>query len=176
MSKLEISVRKHLHLYMSDLKKGRYWPMGRVGVPIDRDTGAEYVTGAFADVEDGLCTDITIYASERGLAARHYYMEDGVVSITKPLCDYLDDPDMTYDDLVTAICQTIRKHVAQADAAVEYTGQLIPLVEYAAMHDRAAASVRQLVSRGRLKSAVKIGRNWLVRKDEPYPAPRWREK
>ncbi len=175
MSKLEISVRKHLHLYMSDLKKGRYWPMGRVGVPLDRDTGAEYVTGAFADVEDGLCTDITIYASENGLAARHYYMYDGVVSITKPLCDYLDDPDMTYDDLVTAICQTIRKHAAQADAAVQYTGELISLVEYAAMHGKTSAGLRQLALRGRLKSAVKIGRNWLIRKDEPYPERKWRE-
>lgn len=172
MSQLERSVRKHLHFYMSDLKKGLYWPMGRTGIaPGD---SPRYIRAAFADVEDGLCTDITIYTDE-GRAPRHYYMEDGVVLITKPLCDYLDSPYMTYDGLVDAICETIRRRAAQADASVQYTGDLISLAEYAAMHGRAAESVRQLISRGRLKSAVKIGRNWLVRKDEPYPTPRWRE-
>lgn len=173
MSYLERSVRKHLRFYMSDLRNGRYWPMGRTGIA-PSPSGPEYIHAAFADVADGLCTDITIYTSA-GYAPRHYYMYDGVVSITKPVCDYLDDPDMTYADLVTAICQTIRKHAAQADAAVQYTGELISLVEYAAMHGKTSAGVRQLALRGGLKSAVKIGRNWLIRKDEPYPKPKWRE-
>ncbi len=174
MSYLERSVRKHLRPYMVDLKNGRYWPMGRTGIA-PNPRGPEYIHAAFADVEDGLCTDITIYASENGFVARHYYMYDGVVSITKPLCDYLDDPDMTYDDLVAAICQAIRKHAAQADATVQYTGELISLVEYASMHGKTSAGVRQLALRGRFKTAVKIGRNWLIRKDEPYPEPKWRE-
>lgn len=173
MSYLERSVRKHLRHYMVDLRNGRYWPMGRTGIaPSPR--GPEYIHAAFADVEDGLCTDITIYTSS-GYAPRHYYMYDGVVSITKPLCDYLDDPDGTYDGLVASICDAIRKHTAQSDAAVQCTGELISLVEYAAMHGRTPDGVRQLALRGRFKSAVKIGRNWLIRRDEPYPAPKWRE-
>lgn len=45
--------------------------------------------------------------------------------------------------------------------------ELISLAEYAKMHGVAPDTVRQKVLRGNLK-ATKIGRNWVVDKEEPY--------
>lgn len=46
---------------------------------------------------------------------------------------------------------------------------LISLSEYAKIHGRNPDTVRQLVLRGGLTTAQKIGRNWVVDQDEPYP-------
>lgn len=48
-------------------------------------------------------------------------------------------------------------------------GQLIPLREYAAARGLADVSVRQKCERGNVPGAVKVGRNWLIPKDAPYP-------
>jgi hypothetical protein len=45
----------------------------------------------------------------------------------------------------------------------------ISLVEYARMHGRNPDTVNQLARRGGLRTARKIGRNWVVDDDEPYP-------
>lgn len=46
---------------------------------------------------------------------------------------------------------------------------LISLSEYAKIHDRSAVSVRQMAQRGRFKTAQKIGWNWAIDENEPYP-------
>lgn len=46
---------------------------------------------------------------------------------------------------------------------------LIPIAEYAKMHDKAHTTVRQKAARGGFKTAEKIGRNWIIDSDEPYP-------
>ena len=46
---------------------------------------------------------------------------------------------------------------------------LVPLKVYAEKHGRAPRSVRDMANRGSLKTAVKIGRDWLVDENEPYP-------
>lgn len=46
---------------------------------------------------------------------------------------------------------------------------LISLAEYAEKHGKALSSVRQMAQRGSLKTARKIGRNWVIDADEPYP-------
>lgn len=46
---------------------------------------------------------------------------------------------------------------------------LISIVEYAQLHGRSPVSVRQMAQRGGFKTACKIGRDWLIDKDEPYP-------
>lgn len=51
---------------------------------------------------------------------------------------------------------------------------MIPLVEYAAMHGRAAVSVRQMAQRGGLRTARKQGRDWMIDEHEPYPDRRRR--
>lgn len=62
--------------------------------------------------------------------------------------------------------------------------ELISLVEYAKLHGRDPATVRQRVLRGGFKTARKIGRNWVIDKNEPYEDNRetsgkyknWRKK
>ncbi|MCC8121103.1 MAG: hypothetical protein LIO42_03785 [Oscillospiraceae bacterium] len=45
----------------------------------------------------------------------------------------------------------------------------ITLKEYAELHGRSPVSVRQMAARGSLKTARKVGRDWVVSADEPYP-------
>ena len=46
---------------------------------------------------------------------------------------------------------------------------LISTTEYAHLHGKSERAVRGLIDRGSLQTAVKIGRNWCVDKNEPYP-------
>lgn len=45
---------------------------------------------------------------------------------------------------------------------------LISLKEYAELHGVTPDTVRQKVLRGGFKSAQKIGRNWVINRNEPY--------
>ena len=45
---------------------------------------------------------------------------------------------------------------------------LISLAEYAKIHNKNRDTVKQKCQRGGFKTAVKIGRNWVIDKDEPY--------
>jgi hypothetical protein len=45
--------------------------------------------------------------------------------------------------------------------------ELITLAEYAKMHGKDPSSVRQKILRGNLQ-AIKMGRNWMIKKDTPY--------
>lgn len=61
---------------------------------------------------------------------------------------------------------------------------LISLVEYAHAHDRDPANARQMAARGSFQTARKIGRNWVIDSEEPWPDRRvksgeyigWHEK
>ena len=46
---------------------------------------------------------------------------------------------------------------------------LISLVEYAVRNGRNPATARQMAARGGFQTARKIGRNWIVDEDEPWP-------
>lgn len=47
--------------------------------------------------------------------------------------------------------------------------RLIPINEYAAKIGKAPTTIRQKCQRGTLPGAVKIGRDWLIPADAPYP-------
>lgn len=61
---------------------------------------------------------------------------------------------------------------------------LISLVEYAKKHNKNPATARQMALRGGFSTSRKIGRNWVIEEDEPWPDARkktgayigWREK
>ena len=61
---------------------------------------------------------------------------------------------------------------------------LISLKEYAVRNGKELATARQMALRGGFKTAQKIGRNWVIDDQEPYPDHRvktgkyknWREK
>lgn len=46
---------------------------------------------------------------------------------------------------------------------------MIPIAEYAARIGKAPRSVRQKCQLGTLPGAIKIGRDWLIPADAPYP-------
>lgn len=46
---------------------------------------------------------------------------------------------------------------------------LIPLAEYARRHGRLPATARQMAGRGGFQTAHKVGRDWLIDDQEPYP-------
>ncbi len=46
---------------------------------------------------------------------------------------------------------------------------LVSLSEYAKMHDRSNDTIRRMAEHGVFPSAKKIGRNWVIEKEEPYP-------
>lgn len=48
------------------------------------------------------------------------------------------------------------------------TEELISLEEYAKMHNRSASYIRRKARSGGFKTARKIGRNWVIDKNEPY--------
>ncbi len=53
--------------------------------------------------------------------------------------------------------------------------ELISLDEYAKMHGKKRESVRQKAKRGGFKTARKIGRNWVIDKNEQYIDRRFRQ-
>ncbi len=46
--------------------------------------------------------------------------------------------------------------------------ELITITEYAALHGKAASTIRHRIMRGLHPEAVKVGRDWLIPKDAPY--------
>ena len=61
---------------------------------------------------------------------------------------------------------------------------LISLVEYAEKHGKRQESARKMAQRGGFETARKIGRNWVIDSEEPWPDRRvksgeyigWHEK
>lgn len=48
----------------------------------------------------------------------------------------------------------------------------VSIAEYAKAHERNPASVRQGCIRGQFSTATKIGRDWFIDPEEPYPDAR----
>ena len=46
---------------------------------------------------------------------------------------------------------------------------LISLIEYAEKHGKDPNNVRKKAANGRFKTARKIGRNWVIDSEEPWP-------
>jgi hypothetical protein len=46
---------------------------------------------------------------------------------------------------------------------------LIPLTQWAAQHGKTPQAAHKLIDRGNLPQAKKIGRDWLIGDDTPYP-------
>ena len=46
---------------------------------------------------------------------------------------------------------------------------LISLAEYAEKHGKSQVTARQTAQRGAFKTAQKIGRNWVIDSEEPWP-------
>lgn len=51
--------------------------------------------------------------------------------------------------------------------------ELIPIAEYAKMHGKSTVNMKQKAQKGRLDTAVKVGRSWFVERDAPYVDKRY---
>lgn len=105
MSKLEKSVRHEMNHYGAALRSGKYWPFGETGVVPCGSRG--YVQSAFADVDNGTCTDITIYTVGDARQRKHAECGDGSVDITECINDYLRGDLDGWDGLIDAIFKQI---------------------------------------------------------------------
>jgi len=54
--------------------------------------------------------------------------------------------------------------------------ELIGLTEYAKLHGITGDTARQRAARGVFKTARKIGRNWVIEKNEPYIDNRFKKR
>lgn len=54
--------------------------------------------------------------------------------------------------------------------------ELIPLKEWAKAHNMTPVTARQRAQRGAFETARKVGRDWLIDKDEPYVDHRRKQK
>ena len=54
--------------------------------------------------------------------------------------------------------------------------ELISLIEYAKLHGITGDTARQRAARGVFKTARKIGRNWVIEKNEPYIDNRFKKR
>ena len=53
---------------------------------------------------------------------------------------------------------------------------MITLTEYAKIHGKKPDNARQMIARGSLKTAVKVGRDWMIDPSEPWPDRRLKAK
>lgn len=53
---------------------------------------------------------------------------------------------------------------------------LIPIADYAALHEKDVSTVRQKAQRGGFKTAKKIGRDWFIDPDEDYKDLRFKNE
>jgi hypothetical protein len=51
---------------------------------------------------------------------------------------------------------------------MKYKEELISLSEYATLHNLSPRTIRQKATAGGFVTAKKIGRNWIIDKNEPY--------
>ena len=65
---------------------------------------------------------------------------------------------------------TLRRHCAGRGTDMT----MIPITQYADMHGKTAVTARQMASRSGLRTAHKLGRNWMADSQEPYPDHRRR--
>lgn len=103
MNKLEKSVRSVLKYYGTDLRAGRYWPHGAVGLLPPKFRG--YVAKVIIDVEDGIAINCMIYTVGDAIEAAHY--RGAGIDITAVTEEYLKDGDKSWDDYIKDVCDVI---------------------------------------------------------------------
>ena len=94
-------------------------------------------------------------------------MEDGV-SVRNYVKEFIKESYGCGD----RVAQKVAEHYAegydrQPEELYNRLDNLIPISEYAKIHNKAESTIRQKILRGKLR-AVKIGRNWLIDKNTPY--------
>lgn len=68
-----------------------------------------------------------------------------------------------------AACPMAKGGIDCHGAQLADASKLISTTAYAQQHGKDPATVRQLLGRGGFSTATRIGRNWFISQDEPYP-------
>ena len=105
MDKLEKSIRHALKYYGPDIRNG-HWGVTSYTVGVMPSRG--FIKGAYCDLENGIVTDIRLYAVGDAQEARDYYGES--VCITEPIEEYITDHN-DWDMLINEIYNLIEKEV-----------------------------------------------------------------
>lgn len=105
MNKLEKSIRHQLNPFGPSIRAG-HWLITSHSVGVI-DSRHSYLSSAHADVEDGIVTDIRLYAVGEAKKHRDYYGES--LDITEQLTAYImgRSDNLTWGDLIQSIAQAV---------------------------------------------------------------------
>ncbi len=102
MDKLEKSIRHQMKYYGARMRNNHFWVPGHsVGVMRDDDA---FLMGAYADVTNGIVTDIRFY--ENGDAYEERDWRGRTLNITDPIYEYLSD-GKSWDEMIHSIYNII---------------------------------------------------------------------
>lgn len=107
MKKLEKSVRSCMNTYGPALRSGHIVVQGKMPGHILEDGVDRMLDHAYADVEDGVVTDIRMYFEQESRQARDY--KGNSLEITKEIEDWFGSCE-TWDDLIQRIVRAVEEH------------------------------------------------------------------
>lgn len=145
MKKLEKSVRSCMNTYGPALRSGHIVVQGKMPGHILEDGVDRMLDHAYADVEDGLVTDIRMYFEQESRPAHDYKGKS--LEITSEIEDWFGGCE-TWDDLIQRIVRAVEEH--QKDGQ----GELSP----AAI--RAATGLNKKEFTARYKIPYRTWQNW----------------
>lgn len=108
MKKLEKSVRSCMKPYGPDLRNGHIVVQGKIPGHILEDGVDRMLDHAYADVENGVVTDIRMYFEQEHRLARDY--EGNSLEITGEIEDWFGNHE-TWDDLIQRIVRTVEEYL-----------------------------------------------------------------
>ena len=121
------------------------------------------------DEETGKCTGIYDYAYGDAKAPRHYHGEGATVCVIAPVEEWMNGL-IDRKEVCKKICDLIIEARSKSSESTppKVTPDYIPLSLYANLHGISPATARQKALRGGWKTAVKIGRDWVIDENEPF--------
>lgn len=107
MKKLEKSIRSCLNTYGPALRSGHIVVQGKLPGHILEDGVDRMLDHAYADVEDGVVTDIRMYFEHEHRLERDY--KGDTLEITSEIEDWFGNHE-TWDDLIQRIVHAVEEH------------------------------------------------------------------
>lgn len=145
MKKLEKSVRSCMNTYGPALRSGHIVVQGKMPGHTLEDGVDRMLDHAYADVEDGVVTDIRMYFEQESRQANDY--KGNSLEITSEIEDWFGSCE-TWDDLIQRIVRAVEEH--QKDGQ----GELSPATI------RAATGLNKKEFTARYKIPYRTWQNW----------------
>ena len=145
MKKLEKSIRSCMSPYGPALRSGHIVVQGKLPGHILEDGVDRMLDHAYADVEDGVVTDIRMYFEQESRPAHDY--KGNSLEITSEIEDWFGSCE-TWDDLIQRIVRAVQEH--QKDSRDELSPAAI----------RAATGLNKKEFTARYKIPYRTWQNW----------------